>query len=141
MNEVAAPFLYLNPPPNGEALSYVLYEGLCPSLPLPLSFHLSCSVFPQLSSFAILRTSSVETSPLFFSKPSACSISCLSMSIHRSVLLLSLSLQMMVTVGTPSRGAAFPPGVVLSSVVFDSLQPRTGSPSRAQVFLFVSSVS
>jgi hypothetical protein len=27
MNEVAAPFLYLNPPPQGEALAYVLYEG------------------------------------------------------------------------------------------------------------------
>jgi hypothetical protein len=27
MNEVAAPFLYLNPPPNGEALSYVLFEA------------------------------------------------------------------------------------------------------------------
>lgn len=27
MNEVAAPFLYLNPPPNGEGLSYVLFEA------------------------------------------------------------------------------------------------------------------
>jgi hypothetical protein len=27
MNEIAAPFLYLNPPPKGEALSYTLFEA------------------------------------------------------------------------------------------------------------------
>jgi hypothetical protein len=27
MNEVVAPFLFVNPPPNGKALSYLLFEA------------------------------------------------------------------------------------------------------------------
>jgi hypothetical protein len=49
MNEVAAPFLYLNPPPNGEALSYVLYEGYL--LSSHSHSHSSAFIFRYLENF------------------------------------------------------------------------------------------
>lgn len=125
MNEVAAPFLYLNPPPNGEALSYVLFEGP------PNSLH-HVSLLGQLLSFAILRTSSVEMNPLSSSKPFDYFICFWSMSIPRLLRDLRLS-SLTSSAGPPFGGAAFPPRIVFSSMVSDSLQSWLVSPFSPQV--------